>query len=100
MAVLGRSQRRHGPIAASNGHNAANWGLTYLTLSVVLWVAHFMLLALLTRGAPTRDFFPIGIGITIWGAVTLAHVIICVIGLTRASKGRVFSVPSVPFLRA
>ena len=49
MAAVGRAQRKNGPVAAANGRNAANWGLTYLALSVPLIVVHFVVQTLFTR---------------------------------------------------
>jgi uncharacterized Tic20 family protein len=100
MAAVGRSQRKYGPVAAANGRNAANWGLTYLAASLPLIVLHVAVLYLLTRGAPQTHFFPIGIPITIWALVSLVFVIICIVGLTRSNKGQVFAAPAIPFVRS
>jgi flagellar biosynthesis protein FliR len=100
MAAVGRAQRKNGSIAAANGRNAANWGLTYLALSVALIAVHFLVLHLFTQGAPQTHFFPIGIPITIWGLVSLVFVIVCIVGLSRSNKGAVFAAPAIPFVRS
>ena len=99
MAVAGRMQRRQGPVAAANGRSAANWGLTYLVLSVLLVGTHFGLLFALTRDEPVQGFFPLGIPITTWLVVSVAHLVICVVGLVRAGRGQVLAVPAIPFFR-
>lgn len=100
MGLLGRAQRRQGPIAATNGRNAGNWGFTYLLASAILWTTHFVLLFLLTRNGPASGFYPLGIALTIWAVLTIVHLVICVIGTSRANKGHVFKVPAIGFLRS
>ncbi|TDT31204.1 hypothetical protein [Naumannella halotolerans] len=99
MVLAGRGQRRYGGTAAANGRNAANWGLTYLLLTVLLIGGHFVLLAVLSRDAPIQDFYPMGIPITVWLVVTLAHLVISILGWVRAHQHRVLWVPAIPFLR-
>lgn len=96
MIVLGRSQRKNGPLAAANGIRAANWGVTFLVVSVLLWVAHFAVLAAV--GSST-SFYPVGIPITILGVFTIAHIVVCALGLTKAKKGQVLNVPVIPAIR-
>jgi hypothetical protein len=99
MAAIGRSQGRDGRVAAVNGRNAGNWGLTYTILSIILWTAHSLLLFLLTRDGPARDFFPIGTALTLWVVLTIVHVVLCIRGMLRAKRREVFAVPSFPLLR-
>lgn len=99
MASVGRGQRRRGEPNAENGRNAANWGLTYALLTALLVVGHFVLLFTLTRDSSVQGFFPLGTVITIWFALSLAHVVVSIVGGLRAGAGRVFRVPAIPFFR-
>lgn len=98
MLLVGRSQRQHGPPVATVGRNAANWGLTYVMVSSLLWAGHFVLLYQLTKDGPSSDFYPIGIPLTILAGFTLAHLIICGVGVSRAKQGLLFAAPAIPFL--
>ncbi|MDF2559753.1 MAG: hypothetical protein K0R99_1199 [Microbacterium sp.] len=102
MAVSGGSARRAGGPAAENARSASNWGLTYLMVSTVLLVMHFVLLiTLASQGNASTGFFPLGIPITLYFAVSLLHVVLVIIGTVRVSSGGVMRVPfAIPFLRA
>ncbi|TYL45510.1 DUF4870 domain-containing protein [Nocardioides sp. BGMRC 2183] len=101
MGIVGNVQSKQGGLAAENGRNAANWGLTYVTLTVVLVGTHFGLLALLTAdGGEIEGFFPFGLIICTWAAVTVAHLVFTIMGMTRAGRQQVFKAPAIPFLRA
>lgn len=101
MAASGGSSRRFGGTARENARAALNWGLTYLLVSTVLVVTHFVILSGLTSESPATGFFPIGIPITLYFAISLAHLVIVIIGTVRASSGKVTRVPfAIPFLRA
>ncbi|GAB3624778.1 hypothetical protein GCM10027418_28630 [Mariniluteicoccus endophyticus] len=102
MVVVGRSQKGKGPVAVEIGRGAANWGLTYLIATVLLVGTHFVLLFTLAgdRPSPYADsFFPIGIPITLWLVVTLAHIVVSIVGGVRAGGGRPTHV-GIPFFRA
>ena len=99
MGLIGRAQRGNGPIAAANGRYAGNWGFTYLLLSVILWTAHFVLFFTTTSDGPGSNFYPLGIPVIIWAALTVGHLVICIIGIARANRGKVFKVPAIGFLR-
>ncbi|WP_135849410.1 DUF7822 domain-containing protein [Serinibacter arcticus] len=99
MASVGRGQRRRGGPNAENGRNAANWGLTYALLTVLLVVGHFVLLFTLARDSGVQGFFPLGTVITLWFALSLVHVVVSIVGGLRAGAGRVFRVPAIPFFR-
>ncbi|WP_284248413.1 DUF4870 domain-containing protein [Litorihabitans aurantiacus] len=99
MAGVGRSRRRYGGVDAVNGRHAANWGLTYALLTVLLVAGHFVLLFLATREGPVDGFFPLGILMTLWLLISLAHVVVCIVGGVRAGAGREFRVPALPFFR-
>jgi hypothetical protein len=66
----------------------------------VLAAAHFLLLYALTRNGSSTTFYPIGIPLTLWVAVSVAHLVFCIVGITRANKRAVFKVPAIPFYRS
>lgn len=101
MAVGGGASRRFGGVARENARVALNWGLTYLLVSTILLVSHFVLLFTLTADSPVTGFYPLGIPITIYFAVSVLHLILVIVGMVRASSGRVMRVPiAIPYLRA
>lgn len=99
MVAVGLSQRGKSEPAARNGARAANWGLTYLLASIVLVGIHFYLvIAVATDDEPmTQHFFPVGIPITLWGLLSLAHVVMCVWGGAVALQGKPFRGNGIPF---
>ncbi len=97
MALPVGALSRKGAVAAANARSAANWGLTYVTVSTVLLLSHFIALAALD-GSDT--FFPIGIPITLYLAVGVLHIVLVIVGTVRSSKGDVMRVPfAIPYLR-
>ncbi|MEV7798434.1 DUF4870 domain-containing protein [Microbacterium foliorum] len=101
MAVSGGSSRRFGGVAGGNARAAANWGLTYLLVSTVLLISHFVILFSLTADSPASGFYPIGIPITIYFALSVFHVVLVIMGMVKASSGKVMRVPfAIPYLRA
>lgn len=101
MAVSGGSSRRFGGVAGENARAAANWGLTYLLVSTVLLISHFVILFSLTADSPSSGFYPIGIPITIYFALSVFHVVLVIMGMVKASSGKVMRVPfAIPYLRA
>lgn len=100
MAVSGGASRRFGGVARENARAALNWGLTYLLVSTVLLVSHFVLLFSLTADSPTSGFYPIGIPITIYFALSVLHLVLVIVGMVRAAGGKVMRVPfAIPYLR-
>lgn len=104
MMLVGNGQKDKGEIARLNGRNAANWGLTYLLLTVVL-IGGSVLVGVISSGGggPTPDWAP-PIALTLIGIwafpVQIAHLIVTIMGTIRASRAVVFSAPvAVPFLR-
>lgn len=88
-------------IARANARSAANWGLTFLLVSTILIVTHFVLLFTLTRDEPVRDFYPLGIPITLYLLICVAHVVLTIIGTVRAAQGNVMKVPfAIPYIKA
>jgi uncharacterized Tic20 family protein len=104
MAVSYRSQRRKGAVAAENARRAANWGLTYLTVTVVLFgtvAAMGAYINTIDDVAARRDagVLPLTL-LGLWLLVSLLHVVLVVIGTTKAAGGRIFNNPiQIPFLR-
>ncbi|MEV4735726.1 MULTISPECIES: DUF4870 domain-containing protein [unclassified Microbacterium] len=100
MAVSGGASRRSGGVAAENARVALNWGLTYLLVSTVLVISHFVLLFALSARGPIEGFFPFGTIITIYFALSVLHVVLVIVGMVRASAGKVMRIPfAIPFLR-
>lgn len=100
MITLGLAQRGKGALAAHNGIRAANWGLTYLISTVVLVGGHFLALWYLTRdGGTIGGFFPFGIIISLWGVVSLWHVVVCVWGTVVTARNQPFGGNGIPFIR-
>lgn len=97
MLIMGRMQRTKGPLAAENGRRAANWGLTYLLASVLLVGAH---IAVLFAVQYSTTFFPVGIPLTIWGVITVAHIIATIVGLVMANGNKVVKWNGIPFFRS
>lgn len=101
MAVSGGASRRFGGPARENARTALNWGLTYLLVSTVLLVSHFVILFTLTADSPASGFYPIGIPITLYFAVSIFHLALVIMGMVRASGGKIMRVPfAIPYLRA
>jgi hypothetical protein len=100
MAVSGGSSRRFGGVARENARVALNWGLTYLLVSTGLLVTHFVVLFTLTSDSPSSGFYPIGIPITLYFAVSVLHIVLVIIGMVKASAGKAMRVPfAIPYLR-
>lgn len=101
MAASGGSSRRAGGAAAENARSALNWGLTYLMVSTLLIILHVVLLIGLTVQQPATGFYPLGIPITLYFAVSLLHLVLVIVGTVRVSSGGVMRVPfAIPFSRA
>ncbi|WP_312172893.1 DUF4870 domain-containing protein, partial [Microbacterium sp.] len=100
MAVSGGASRRFGGVARENARVALNWGLTYLLVSTGLLITHFVVLFTLTSDSPSSGFYPIGIPITLYFAVSVLHVVLVIIGMVKASAGKAMRVPfAIPYLR-
>ncbi len=98
MIVSGRMQRANGPLAEENGRRAANWGLTYLIATVLLMGAHFTILIAFQDNIPD-GFFPMGIFVTLWAAISLVHIIVSIVGLVAAHSMKVVKWNGIPFFR-
>lgn len=47
----------------------------------------------------TEGIYPLGIPITILLLWSIAHVVVCIVGLIRAGRAVAFRPPAVPFFR-
>ncbi|WP_146080682.1 DUF4870 domain-containing protein [Pseudoclavibacter sp. RFBB5] len=95
MTAVGRSRAPATEAGERNRTNAANWGITYLISSVILIALHIAFLMTLDEYSST--FYPIGIPITIWFALSVTHVVLSIVGLVKASRGVVFKPIALPF---
>ena len=100
MYFVGRAQADKGPLAAENGRRAANWGLTYFLATVILVPAQFILVFAITGGEGTKNLLPLGIPITIWGVISIGHVVLSLWGGIAALNRVVFWGRGVPVIRA
>jgi len=105
MALVGSAQRSKGETARRNGIRAANWGLTYLLLTVVLIGGAFLTVLVATGGqegpVPAGASALIFTMIALWVfPLQLAHLVITITGTVRASRGAVFENKlALPLLR-
>lgn len=95
MAAADRWRRGAAPLAARDGREAANWGLTLASLAALLLVALSLTGYL---GGPGND------GIVIVGLALIAlhvlHLVVVVLGMRKAARGEVLHNPlACPFLR-
>ncbi|GAB3286253.1 DUF4870 domain-containing protein [Pseudoclavibacter terrae] len=96
MTAVGRSRGPATEAGERNRTNAANWGITYLISSVILIALHIAFLFTFDDEY-SSTFYPIGIPITIWFALSVTHVVLSIVGLVKASKGVVFKPIALPF---
>lgn len=100
MASVYKSSARKGGIARENARSAANWGLTYLSVSTALLLLHIIVLIAFSNSSFAGDFFPIGIPIVLYFAVTILHIVLIIVGTVKASGGKVMRVPfAIPYIR-
>ncbi|MGO2749762.1 MAG: DUF7822 domain-containing protein [Pseudoclavibacter sp.] len=98
MMIAGRSRGPATEAGELNRTNAANWGITYLIASIILIALHIAFLFVLDDEYKST-FFPIGIPITIWFALSVTHLVFSIVGSVKASRGRVFKPVALPFFR-
>ncbi|PPG05436.1 hypothetical protein C5E06_00765 [Pseudoclavibacter sp. RFBI5] len=96
MIAAGRSRAPATEEGERNRTNAANWGLTYLLSSIILIALHIAFLFVLDD-TYSGSFFPIGIPITLWFAVSVTHIVFSIVGSVKASRGVVFAPIALPF---
>lgn len=104
MSLVGYAQRDKGALARENGRHAANWGLTYLLMTVVLIGGAVVTLAISTGGGgrvpdPITPIVFTMIGI--WAfPLQITHLVLTITGVVKASKGAVFANKlALPLLR-
>ena len=98
MAIVSRTPAKAGGVARINANRAANWGLTYSILTVIIIGTHMGLLYAL-RNDPPQGIFPFGWIILSWVALTLVHTAFSIVGGIRAGQGRVVPLNGLPFFR-
>ncbi len=96
MIVAARTPRQQAPTARENANRAANWGLTYLIATVLLVGGHFSVLFVAHE---IHGFFPFGLIILSWLAVSVVHVVFSIVGWVQASQGRRVAVTGLPVFR-
>ena len=107
MIAVGGRQRRHGGIVAAQGVRAANWGLTYIVLTVLLLGSAvplgFLGNAAQANGNPDAQRLLTGIVLVLLSlwlyGLNLVHVVVVIVGMVQASKWKVSRMPVIPFLR-
>ncbi len=97
MAGVYPSQKKKGPLALANARNAANWGLTYSIMTVVLFGLAIVFAAIITGGGTTTasggvTALPLT-PIIVWVVLTVVHVVVTITGTVQASRGREFRFP-------
>lgn len=103
---VGRSQIKHGGVAAENGRRAANWGLTQVTWFVLLLVSVSPLfIGYLVTGdesyePPTWMAVPAMAMVGIYFVLGILSLVYSVAGTVIAAQGRAARLPAIPFLRA
>lgn len=98
MVVAGLAQRSAGGLAGENGRNAAGWGATYLLVTVPCGLAILGLVIV----APDLEegFLPYGPLVFVPLAATVMHLVVCLVGLSKAMSGQSFRAPgTLPILR-
>ena len=96
MMAVGNGQKGKGELARRNGVAAANWGFTYLAATIVLVGGAVLTLVLSTGGA--------GGPVPQWASATaftllavwlfplqIAHLVVTIMGVVKASSGTVFA---------
>jgi uncharacterized Tic20 family protein len=100
MASVYPSARKRGGLAAENARIAANWGFTLILGTVVTLGSHVLALVAVTDTPMAKGFYPVGIPITVFAALVVAHLVVIICGLVKASNREVFRNPlAIPFLR-
>jgi uncharacterized Tic20 family protein len=97
MIAMRPSAIRKGGVAAENGRRAANWGLTILTVYVIIAIAEIILGI---SFAGSHGFFPIGSPVLLYFALGIAHLVVTIAGTVTANRGKVFDNRiAIPYFR-
>lgn len=98
MVLVGLTTRRKGPLTAENGRRAANWGLTFLLVSVITAAVFFGLL-FGPEDPDTYSGLPLGTPPIIWIAFAVVHLVLTIVALARGGSGRLGPALGIPFFR-
>lgn len=91
MAVHATREARYNSFARDNALRAANWGLTYSLISLMLIIVHFGAWGYLAaRGMPPTGFAPLGYLVVLWVLLSAMHAGVCIVGGLRARRGEEF----------
>ncbi|MEO6533534.1 MAG: hypothetical protein ABIO06_08155 [Pseudolysinimonas sp.] len=97
VAVYPSVKRKQVPAAAENARRAANWGLTLLTVLVACGI--YVLVLALAFPETHQGFFPIGLAVIVFAALSVVHAVVTIAGTVIAGK-RVFrNRLAIPYLR-
>jgi uncharacterized Tic20 family protein len=100
MAAIYPSMKKKGALAAENARQAANWGYTLIIGTIITVGGHFVLLYFVSGTPVAKGFYPVGILITLFGALCVAHLVILIMGLVKANgRGVLNNRLAIPFIR-
>ena len=100
MVSVYPAMKKKGALAAENARQAANWGWTLIIGTVLTLGGHFVLLYFVSGTPVAKGFYPVGILITIFGALCVAHLVIIIMGLVKAhSRGVLNNRLAIPFIK-
>lgn len=100
MAAMYPSMKKKGALAAENARQAANWGYTLIIGTIITVGGHFVLLYFVSDTPVARGFYPVGILLTIFVALCIAHLVIAIMGLIKANRRGVLNNRlAIPFIR-
>jgi uncharacterized Tic20 family protein len=96
MAGAYPTHKQRGAVAHANARHAANWGLTFAVLTVVLVGLAIVFATILSigGGAEPGQVPPLPlIPLALWLGLCVVHLVVVVIGTVVASQGAVFRFP-------
>ena len=100
MVSVYPAMKKKGALAAENARQAANWGWTLIIGTVITLGGHFVLLYFVSGTPVAKGFYPVGILITIFGALCVAHLVIIIMGLVKAhGRGVLNNRLAIPFIK-
>ena len=100
MVSVYPAMKKKGALAAENARQAANWGWTLIIGTVLTLGGHFVLLYFVSGTPVAKGFYPVGILITIFGALCVAHLVIIIMGLVKAhGRGVLNNRLAIPFIK-
>jgi uncharacterized Tic20 family protein len=100
MVSVYPAMKKKGALAAENARQAANWGWTLIIGTVITLGGHFVLLYFVSGTPVAKGFYPVGIFITIFGALCVAHLVVIIMGLVKAhGRGVLNNRLAIPFIK-